>query len=452
MSDTSIHDLVRVDDGLISRRIFVDPDIYRTELENIFARCWLFLAHESQIPNPGDYTTNYMGEDPVLIWRGLDGKVRAFLNSCRHRGMRVCRTDAGNARQFACPFHGWTYGSNGELKTVPSLEDSYFGDLDRENWGLHEVPQLASYGGFIFGNWDEDAESLDDYLGNTRWYLDIVIERAIGGIEVIPGQQRYSVDGNWKIASETFVGDGYHIPQSHGSAFSLPVRPLNPANPFSSYRGKLTYYDIGLDNGHGLSQATLAGERIEVDRMEAKEMGSEVVEYIEECYARLVKLSQAHADVYAWTFGNLFPNFSINNFSALRPIGLMLWTPKGPGCLEVWQWGATDRDAPKILKDRVRHDFIRNQASVGLLAQDDTENFEQVTASTAGVVAQRLDFNYQMTLDRDPVSGFDEFPGYISTYCSEENHRRFYRRYAELMDGGEGARQAYEGPRLAAQG
>ncbi|MCY4499683.1 MAG: Rieske 2Fe-2S domain-containing protein, partial [Rhodospirillaceae bacterium] len=125
MSETSIHDLVRVDDGLISRRIFVDPDIYRIELENIFAKCWLFLAHESQIPSPGDYTTNYMGEDPVLIWRGLDGKVRAFLNSCRHRGMRVCRTDAGNARQFACPFHGWTYGSNGELKTVPSLEDSY---------------------------------------------------------------------------------------------------------------------------------------------------------------------------------------------------------------------------------------------------------------------------------------------------------------------------------------
>ena len=451
MSDIEVRDLVRTGEGLISRRIFFDPDIYRAELENVFAKCWLYLAHESQIPHPGDYTTNYMGEDPVLIWRGMDGEVRAFLNSCRHRGMRVCRTDAGNARQFACPFHGWTYGADGSLKTVPSLEEGYFGDLDKENWGLHRVPRLATYGGFVFGTWDEDAESLDDYLGNARWYLDVLIERSLGGIEVIPGQQRYSVDGNWKIAAENFVGDGYHIAQSHGSVFALPVRMLNPANPFSGFKDKLTYYDIAMDNGHGFTQFTLSGERVEVDRMLAAEMGPEVVEYVEECHARLRRLSEAQAKIHALTFGTLFPNFSINNFSALRPIGLFLWTPKGPGRLEIWQWGAMDRDAPKVVKDMVRLDFIRAQAPAGIFAPDDTENFEQVTQSTAGVIGRRLDFNYRMTLDRKPVEGFDDVPGYISTYSSEENQRRFYKRYADLMDGGRATRQAYEGPRLAAR-
>ena len=451
MSDIEVRDLVRTGEGLISRRIFFDPDIYRAELENVFARCWLYLAHESQIPDPGDYTTNYMGEDPVLIWRGMDGEVRAFLNSCRHRGMRVCRTDAGNARQFACPFHGWTYGADGSLKTVPSLEEGYFGDLDKENWGLHRVPRLATYGGFVFGAWDADAESLDDYLGNARWYLDVLIERSLGGIEVIPGQQRYSVDGNWKIAAENFVGDGYHIAQSHGSVFTLPVRMLNPANPFSGFRNKLTYYDIAMDNGHGFTQFTLSGERVEVDRMLAEEMGPEVVEYIKECHARLLRLSEAQARVHALPFGNLFPNFSINNFSALRPIGLFLWTPKGPGRLEIWQWGAMDRGAPKVVKDMVRLDFVRAQAPAGIFAPDDTENFEQVTQSTAGVIGRRLDFNYRMTLDRKPVEGFDDVPGYISTYSSEENQRRFYKRYADLMDGGKATRQAYEGPRLAAR-
>lgn len=452
MPDTRMDELIRLDEGLISRRIFFDPEIYRAELKNVFARCWLYLAHESEIPNPGDYTTNYMGEDPVLIWRGMDGEIRAFLNSCRHRGMRVCRTDAGNAHQFACPFHGWTYGNNGELKTVPNFDDGYFGDLCKENWGLYPVSRLSSYGGFIFGNWDAGAESLDDYLGNLRWYLDIMIERSIGGIEVIPGQQRYSVDGNWKIASENFVGDSYHLTHSHGSCYGLPVRMLNPANSITFGRNKLTYYDIALDNGHGFTQFILTGERIEVERALAKEMGPEVVEYVEECYARLVNLSQSQADVYALPFGNVFPNFSINDFSALRPIGLYLWTPRGPGQIEVWQWGATDRDAPQAVKDIARIDFARGQATAGIFGPDDTENFEQVTQSTAGAVGQRLDFNYQLNMGGDAVEGFSDVPGHISNYISEENQRRFYQRYANLMDGGQGARHAYEKPRLAANG
>ena len=110
---------VNLEEGLVSRKIFFDPEIYQLELERSFARCWLFLGHESQIPDAGDYMTAYMGEDPILVCRGSDGTVRAFLNSCRHRGMKVCRADRGNARQFACSFHGWTYGNTGELRGVP---------------------------------------------------------------------------------------------------------------------------------------------------------------------------------------------------------------------------------------------------------------------------------------------------------------------------------------------
>src|SRR5437868_8197041 len=106
-----------VDDnkGLISRRIFIESEIYEQELERIFAKCWLFLCHESQLPNPGDFLTTYMGEDPILVTRGKDGKIRAFLNSCRHRGMRVCRADGGAAAAFTCAYHAWTYASDGRL-------------------------------------------------------------------------------------------------------------------------------------------------------------------------------------------------------------------------------------------------------------------------------------------------------------------------------------------------
>src|SRR3954467_13493220 len=89
-SMTAARSFVDLSKGLVSRRILFDEEIYRAELRNIFAKCWLFLGHVSQIRSPGDFVTNYMGEDPVIVTRDSQNKVRVFLNSCRHRGMRIC--------------------------------------------------------------------------------------------------------------------------------------------------------------------------------------------------------------------------------------------------------------------------------------------------------------------------------------------------------------------------
>jgi phenylpropionate dioxygenase-like ring-hydroxylating dioxygenase large terminal subunit len=138
-----IKSLVDPEGGLINRRIFADRDIYELERERLFARCWLYLGHESEVPNPGDFITTYMGEEPVILWRDSNGRLGAFLNLCRHRGNRVCRADRGNAKLFICSYHGWTYSSEGKLVRVPMGEA--FRTLDRRQWGLIPVAQLDSY-------------------------------------------------------------------------------------------------------------------------------------------------------------------------------------------------------------------------------------------------------------------------------------------------------------------
>jgi len=433
MRDPAVTELVNLKEGLVSRRIFFSEAIYRRELERIFARSWLFLAHESQIPSPGDYVTTYMGEDPVVVWRDSQGKVGAFLNSCRHRGMKVCRTDGGNAAAFRCSFHGWTYGNDGRLIGVPYFNEGYRGELDRERWGLLEVPRLSTYGGLIFGCWDETAVDLETYLGSLRWYLDILLERPLGGLEVIHGQQRYVIAANWKIAAENFTGDTYHLPYSHGSLFALQKQGMRAINPVSYQFGD-QLYTVAFERAHGLCGVAIAGQRYQADLALAREMGPEVVEYVEASRRRLAeRLSSEQTNVYALPFGNIFPNFSFNDFSALRPVGFYLWHPKGPDRLEAWQWCAVDRQAPQAVKEAIRLDFARNQALTGLAAQDDSENFEQVTEATRGIIGQRLDFIYQMGLEHEGEARVAGYPGRFGPYFSEHCQRIFYRHWASLL-------------------
>ena len=165
--------LVDLQRGLIDRRTFADPDIYQLEQERIFARCWLFIGHESEIPNPGDFTTTYMGENPIILCRDAQGQVRAFLNMCRHRGTRLCRADSGNAANFMCHYHGWTYRSDGALDAIPGKEEVYGKSFDLAAWGLVEVAQLDTYKGLIFATFDETAPPLIDYIGHQKAHMDL---------------------------------------------------------------------------------------------------------------------------------------------------------------------------------------------------------------------------------------------------------------------------------------
>lgn len=421
-----LHDLVKPDEGAVSRTVFVDEAIYRKELDRVFTKTWLFIGHESQLSEPGDYLTNFMGEDPVIATRGADGVIRVMLNSCAHRGMAVCSTDAGSSKFFRCPYHGWTYSNNGDLIGAPRADTVYHGELDKSRLGLKAVPRVENYKGFIFANWDEDAIPLVDYLGADQlWYLDLAFEAPLGGLEVIGPTMKFRIKANWKLAAENFAGDDYHVLYTHGSAFQIGFLP-----DYDTLGDYIAYFD----HGHGMGDISKPGRAYQNDVGMAQFLGPEAIEYVNAVHERLkARVSPLQAEMHGLGQGNIFPNLSWIKFGVFHVFGLFQWHPRGPGEIEVWQTALFDRDAPQSVKDFARTQMSQENAAAGIFGQDDGENFEQITESARGVVSQTRDFNYAMGLGHEGEIHEEGYPGHLGPHYSEQNHRNFYRYWLELM-------------------
>src|SRR5947209_14945764 len=202
MRRENILSLVDAEKGLVDRRIYADQDIYQAELEQIFARAWNFVAHDSQVPNPGDFFQTYIGEDRVIVVKDKNNQPQVLLNTCRHRGNAVCRAEEGHATSFMCTYHGWTYDLQGKLVGVPGFKDYYHEDLNREEWGLVSAAKVDSYKGFVFATLDIEAPSLSDFLGDVgRMAIDVLDAKAEELIAV-SGVQKYTIGCNWKFAAD----------------------------------------------------------------------------------------------------------------------------------------------------------------------------------------------------------------------------------------------------------
>ena len=407
--------VVDIEQGLIGRQIFIDSEIYAQELEQIFARCWLFLCHESQIPHPGDFFSTYMGEDPVLVVRDNSGQVHAFLNICRHRGNRLCRADAGNAERFTCAYHGWTYRNDGRLVGVPYFREAYYGALEREHWGLVPVAQLDSYKGLLFATFDPTAPPLLDYLGETAWYLDTFFDRREGGIEVIGGLHKWLIPCNWKFPAENFGGDRYHVQWSHLSAIKTGFSSGVSIKPTSA--GSL----VSPGNGHCL--ICFGPQDVPEPPI------PELLTYEEEIRPEVEKRLGPRIHLTNPVVGTVFPNFS---FLRATSRTFRVWHPRGPDKTEVWSWVYVDKAAPLEVKEALRLAGIRGFSPAGTFEQDDMDNWQECTRTCRGVVSRRYPLNTQMGLGHEQFN--EALQAWTSDFrMSESNHRQFYRRWVQLM-------------------
>jgi phenylpropionate dioxygenase-like ring-hydroxylating dioxygenase large terminal subunit len=199
--------------------LYTDEAIFKEEMEKIWSRTWVYVGHESEIPNPNDYVLKTIGLEEVIMTRGRDGEVNLLHNRCPHRGNRVCVQKGGNARSFTCHYHGWNFGNDGQLKGYPY--PSGYPDDKRRELGLGRVARMAIYRGFVFGSLAAEGLSLDEHLGVAKETLDnVCMNSPEGEIMLTAGFLQHKVKANWKLVVENET-DGYHPQVTHASIFEV---------------------------------------------------------------------------------------------------------------------------------------------------------------------------------------------------------------------------------------
>ena len=433
-----IEDLVSVERGEIDRRIYSDPAIFELEMERIFARSWLFLCHESQIPEPGDFFQSVMGRDNVLVVRQKDRSIKAMLNTCAHRGNAVCRAEEGNAKSFLCTYHGWSYGIDGQLLGVPGFKTFYDGQLDKSRRGLAQVAQVSGYKGFIFGTHDVTAPPLEQFLGATgRLGLDLIAAR--GDMVVVPGIQKFVIDCNWKIAVDNLF-DWYHPQVTHASAFQSGA--LGPARVGGRASEEIDMSGVNMDSGAALDMPVTGISGTKFDQVvvlgeyghaiggpTASSLGNPE---FDKTWRTTPQARAALGPVGLEVGGhpNIFPTAWVT--SAIGQLSLRI--PRGPSRTEIWWFTLIDRNLPRETRDFMVTIACRVFGPAGVLEQDDGENWSQATAQTHGVASRRVKHLLTMGLGRGKIikeGGLARIEG----LTSEHAQLWTYHSWAQWMKG-----------------
>lgn len=424
---------------LLPAAIFGDETVFQAELERIFSRCWVFVAHESEIPNPGDYVLRRIGLDPVIVVRDENGVVNVLSNYCRHRGTEICRADYGNATQFRCPYHGWIYKINGDWLGAPNLRDAYR-NLDRQKWGLLRAPKVDTHQGLIFATLSSEAPDLLEYLGGAAWMLDACLGLHPDGMRVMGPPDRWRVKTNWKVGSDNFIGDSYHAGVAHQSMAELG-KMVQDAN----YNRLARHFDLG--DGHAFTARNFGELRGAAGNFWG--YPPDVVQGFK--LDGLDATQRRMIEFMAPLTGTVFPNLSYTRFATPVEPGsdkkgvvtaFRQWQPIAPGRMEVWSWSLVFNFTSDEFNERCYAATANTFGSSGIFEQDDTAVWEGLPNAGTSVFFNKHGslLNYQLgeEMSNYPLDAEWTGPGELRlTGYGEKNQRSFYRRWLQEMRQGD---------------
>lgn len=401
----------------VQRAALTSPEIAAIERKNIFDNCWLYLGHESEVKNRGDFRRRTVAGRPLFWVRGSDGVVRAFHNTCTHWGANVCRIDGGNAETFQCFYHAWTFSNCGELISIPD-ETGYAKKFDKAELGLMPVPRLENYRGLYFVSFNPQIVDLASYLGGAKEYLDLILDQSAAGWELVPGTQKYGVRANWKMFSLNSL-DSYHVKPLHATFFKYTqsLGPGDPQPPLPEFPGE-DGRALDLGNGHGVD-IFAARDRARPIANWHPILGAETKEEIRQTRASLV---QRFGERRAYLMCNtnrlmlIYPNFALHDIAG---VSLRYFEPTGPDSMDVTVQTLAPIGESATLRARRLENFVSFLGPGGFAHPDDLEAMESAQRGFSAGGPSWIDVSKGMHRDGTAI---------------DENHiRSFWRQWRADM-------------------
>ena len=387
--------------------IYTDPEIYRTEQERVFCgRSWAYVALEAELPNPGDFIRTYVGEKPVVVVRDLEGGVNVLLNRCAHRGVEFCQHAPGNAREFMCPYHQWTYDLRGNLIGVPfrrgvRRQGGMPADFRLEDHGLTRF-KVARRHGVVFASLAEEMPSFEDYLGPTMLkYFDRVFD---GRPLKVLGYMRQRIGANWKLMFEN-IKDPYHASLLH--VFLVTFGLFRADQPSAVEMDESGMHSV-LVSMRGEQKASEGTAEMKSFKADFKLADPRLLDPVREFAGNATVVMQT-----------LWPNLIVQQQS--NTLAMRQLVTRGPGAFDLmWTFFGYENDPSEMTQRRIRQANLMGPS--GFVSVDDGEIME---FSQHGIDAVPRDQGVVEMGGRD-VRNEDHM-------VTEAAIRGFYRHYRAVM-------------------
>ena len=379
----ALRDLIddRPQDGVfrVNRALFRDPTLFALEMKHVFEGGWVFIGLSTQAEHPHDYFTGFIGRVPIIVSRDGEGALRCFVNACPHKGVRLVQKLCGNARRHVCPYHSWTFDSAGTNRNIKwEKAGCYAAGFDEENHDLASVARFGEYRGFLFASLNADVPSLEEHLGETRKLIDLVVDKAPEGVELVPGRVTFTYAANWKMQLEN-CSDQYHFTSTHPSYIRILDQRARDQAP-ELVQAAFGAADFWQEDASGVTGGTYS-----FDHGHVLNWGVMPVSSAQPTYERAEELAREHGAARRnWMFNmrnlTIFPNMQIaeNASSQLRVI-----RPIAHNLTEMQTWCIAPRGESaqaRTLRIRQYEDFFN---PTGMATPDDTVCYEEAQLGMA---------------------------------------------------------------------
>ncbi|PPR62628.1 MAG: Anthranilate 1,2-dioxygenase large subunit [Alphaproteobacteria bacterium MarineAlpha3_Bin7] len=411
--------------------LYINDEVFDLEIEHLFRNTWVYVGHGSQVPNKGDYFTTTIANQPLIMVRHSDDTIKILENRCAHRGVElVAQTHGNTGRTFSCPYHAWTYKTDGSLIGIPVKEGYNNTGFEKSSAkkGLQTIKNVRVYRDFVFVRLADEGLSFDEFFGESLTSIDNMVDRSPEGrLEVVGDPLRYMNNCNWKMLVENQT-DSFHPMIVHYSSAGTVKKIWEEMQPYEGPKPMVVecivpftmdydfYKKMGIrvwQNGHGHTGVNFS---IHSDYADTSGYFEKMVKSYGETRAKEILDENRHNTIY---FPNIMVKGPIQTLRVFKPIAA------NRTLVESWIFRLVG--APDMLLERTAMYNRLINAPTSIVGHDDTEVYERAQEGL------ECNGNSWMNFQRDHFSPEGKSSEEIFDGSTEAQMRNQFRAWKKFM-------------------